>query len=106
MTKIGRENWLFPKSSRYNYLEPYSKTGSRWNEETNIKKQKHKTTKRKYKILKNIYGWRVFLNSEKTYTNLFQTGNCFPFYFRTSCIVIFPYKHALLFDLKFYPNFF
>lgn len=52
------------------------------------KQQKYKTTKRKYKI-KKIYEWRVFLNSEKTYTNLFQAGNCFPFHFRTSCIVFF-----------------
>lgn len=68
-------------------------------------RDEHKTTKRKYKI-KKIYEWRVFLNSEKTYTNLFQAGNCFPFHFRTSCIVFFPYKHALFFDFKFYPNFF
>lgn len=65
MTKIGRENWLFPKSSRYNYLEPYSKTGSRWKEETNIKNKNIKLLKENIK-LKNIYVWRVFLNSEKT----------------------------------------
>lgn len=50
----NRENWLFPKSSRFNYPEPYSKTGSRWNEETNIKNKNIKLPKKNIKLRKYI----------------------------------------------------
>lgn len=56
MTKIGRKNWLLPKSSRYNYLEPYSKIGSRWKEETSIKNKNIKLRKENIKLKKYMSG--------------------------------------------------